>query len=274
MAKILDGRKLATGIRRNLKRKIAKSNIQPGLAAILVGNDPASETYVGLKEKASAEVGIYFEKYLFPARTAQASIIQKVKELNRDKKIHGILVQLPLPGRLNENKVIQVIDVRKDADGFHAENVKLFLKGKSVIQPGLPYGIVQLLVSSRVVLKNKHAHILAKSPIFISPLKKMLEAKGIYVTSGRKIISAKDADIVISALGKPHFVEARHIKKGAIVIDVGYNRRGKKVVGDVHPSVNKKAGYLSPVPGGVGPMTVAMLLENTYQLAKNIRRRA
>ncbi|MFA6391999.1 MAG: bifunctional 5,10-methylenetetrahydrofolate dehydrogenase/5,10-methenyltetrahydrofolate cyclohydrolase [Patescibacteria group bacterium] len=272
MVKIINGRKLAVSIRRNLKRKIAKSNIQPGLAAILVGNDPASETYVGLKEKASAEVGIYFEKYLFPAKTAQTAIIQKVKELNRDKKIHGILVQLPLPGRLNENKVIQAIDVRKDADGFHAENVKLFLRGKSIIQPGLPYGIVVLLVSTHISLKNKHAHILAKSPIFIGPLKKMLEEKGVKVTSGRKIISAKDADIVISALGKPHFVRAKHIKKGVIIIDVGYNRKGKKVVGDVHPSVIKKAGYLSPVPGGVGPMTVALLLENTYQLAKHIRR--
>ncbi|MFA6272157.1 MAG: bifunctional 5,10-methylenetetrahydrofolate dehydrogenase/5,10-methenyltetrahydrofolate cyclohydrolase [Patescibacteria group bacterium] len=272
MAKILNGRKLAVGIRRNLKQKIAKSNIQPGLAAILVGNDPASETYVSLKEKASAEVGIYFEKYLFPAKTTQANIIRKVKKLNRDKKIHGILVQLPLPGRLNENKVIHAIDVRKDADGFHAENVKLFLKGKSVIQPGLPFGIVTLLVSTHVSLKNKHAHILAKSPIFISPLKKMLEAKGVEVTSGRKIDAVKNMDIVISALGKPHFIQSKHIKKGAIVIDVGYNRKGKKVVGDVHPSVIKKAGYLSPVPGGVGPMTVAMLLENTYQLAKHIRR--
>lgn len=274
MAKILDGRKLALGIRRNLKRKIAKSKTQPGLAAILVGNDPASETYVGLKEKASAEVGIYFEKYLFPAKTTQQSIIKKIGELNRDKKIHGILVQLPLPGKLDENKVIETIDVRKDADGFHRENVKLFLQDKSVILPGLPFGIVKLLVSAHVPLKNKHAHILAKSPIFIRPLKKMLEEKGIRVTFGRNVPVVKEADVVISALGKPHFIKPKHIKKGAIIIDVGYNRKGKKVLGDVHPTVIKKAGYLSPVPGGVGPMTVAMLLENTYQLSKNIKHRS
>lgn len=273
MTKVIDGRKLAENIRKNLKRKITGSNVQPGLAAILVGNNPASETYVGLKEKASAEVGVYFEKYLFPVKTTQASIIRKIQKLNRDKKIHGILVQLPLPKHLNENKIIQTINASKDADGFHLENVKLFLSGKSIIKPGLAVGIVKLIESTNVNLKNKSAYILAKNTIFIDPLKKMLEEKNIKVTSGRRVESAKKADIVIVALGKPHLIQSKHIKKGAIVIDVGYNRKDGKVLGDVHPSVKQKAGYLTPVPGGVGPMTVAMLLENTYRLAKHIMSR-
>ncbi|MBU2229170.1 bifunctional 5,10-methylenetetrahydrofolate dehydrogenase/5,10-methenyltetrahydrofolate cyclohydrolase [Patescibacteria group bacterium] len=271
MAKVINGRKLAVSIRENLKRKIARSNIRPGLAAILVGNNPASETYVGLKEKASAEVGVYFEKYLFPSKTTQISIIRKIQELNRDKKIHGILVQLPLPAHLNENKIIQAIDSKKDADGFHSENIKLFLKGKSIIKPGLAVGIVKLVESTKVSLKNKSIYILAKSPIFIDPLEKMFKEKGANVESGKKIGNMKKTDIIVVALGRPHSILSKHIKNGAIIIDVGYNRKGDKVLGDVHPSANKKAGYFTPVPGGVGPMTVAMLLENTYQLAKYIK---
>lgn len=268
MAKIIDGKKIADRIRQNLKRKINRSKIKPGLAAILVGADPASEIYVGLKEKASAEVGIYFEKYVFPKVTKQATIVRKIKALNQDKKIHAILVQLPLPAHLNENRIIATINPQKDADGFHPKNLELFFKDKAEIDPGLLVGIVKLLESTKKPLKKKRAHILAKSPIFVKPLKKLLQEKGLKVFSSKVIKDTKKADILIVALGKSHIVQPKHVKRGVVIIDVGFNRIKGKIRGDVAPQVKKKASFYTPVPGGVGPMTVAMLLENTYRLAQ------
>lgn len=288
---IIDGKSIAQKIRDEVKNDITQLGITPGLAVILVGADPASHLYVGLKEKASGEVGIHFEKYLFFATEPQEKIIKKIEVLNADQNIHGILVQLPLPPQFDENKIIESIDPKKDVDGFHPENMKKFLSGeKSIVSP-LILGIMELIKStdqkienspklSRVwgypasnVVQGKKIAILANSEIFSRPLQKIFENNDITVSlspeNPGKIIS--DADIVIVALGKAQIIKQEMAKEGVIIIDIGTNYMlDGKTVGDVDiETFQEKKCWVTPVPGGVGPMTVAMLLRNILEMAKS-----
>lgn len=283
-AQIIDGKSLAARIRGEIKKEIAELGIVPGLAVILVGADPASHLYVGLKEKAAAEVGIHFEKYLFFATEPEEKIIAKIQELNARPDIHGIIVQLPLPGGYDENKIIAAIDPKKDADGFHPENIAKLLSGDKttplsppwkegeLIVPPVISGILKLIESTGAELKNKKIAILANSEILAKPLEKILEGNEVatIIAPEKLTTEISDADIVITALGRPKFITAEAIKPGAILIDVGTTRLDDgTTVGDVDSaSLAEKAGWITPVPGGVGPMTVAELLQNVLRLAK------
>lgn len=281
---IIDGKKIALKMRQELKEKIAASGIMPGLAAILVGADPASHLYVSLKEKACAEIGIHFEKYIFLGTEPGDKIIAQVQTLNQKSTIHGILVQLPLPPQYNENKIIQAIDPNKDADGFHPANLKLLEKGQPNIIPVIARAIIKLIESTNIALNSKQAVILANSSIFASPVKKILESKGakteiiIYnpdlPLSQYPIIPT--ADIVITAVGRPKIITGSIVKNEALIIDVGTTRVNSgteetpewKTVGDVDfESTTEKSGFITPVPGGVGPLTIALLLESVFELS-------
>jgi methylenetetrahydrofolate dehydrogenase (NADP+)/methenyltetrahydrofolate cyclohydrolase len=270
MTKIIDGKALAEKIRKKLKEKIATSKIRPGLAVILVGHDEPSHLYVKLKEKACHEVGIYFEKYLFFYNTLEKEIIEKIQSLNKNLNIHGIVVQLPLPKHLDEDRIIEQIDWRKDVDGFHPYNIKNLLAGSKVIEPSLIKSILELIKATRMSLKEKKTAILANSDILIQPLKYLLEKKKAQVVvrkAGDYFQDAtQEADLIITAYGRPRFLKAGMIKEEAVLIDVGINRtENGQTVGDVDfEDVKDKANFISPVPGGVGPLTVAFLLENTY----------
>jgi methylenetetrahydrofolate dehydrogenase (NADP+)/methenyltetrahydrofolate cyclohydrolase len=272
---LLDGKKLAAEIRAALKKDIVDHDLSPGLAVILVGDDPASRLYVSLKEKACAEVGISFQKFIYPAGAPEEEIISCIKNLNERRDINGILVQLPLPDGLNTDKVIGAINPKKDADGFHSANIKLLLDGKPYIYPGTHLGIIELVKAARVTLKNKIATIISNSGVFAEPLIKMLSDCGAEEThysipdgkNAREYIA--DADILIVAVGRPKFIAAGDVKPGAIVIDVGANRTPEGLCGDVNfEQVKHRASWITPVPGGVGPMTVAMLLSNVVDLYK------
>lgn len=248
----IDGRALARRIRDEATTLIRERNITPGLAVILVGDDAASHLYVNLKERACADVGIHFEKHLLSPDTSEDKILETISSLNQRKDIHGILVQLPLPDALNETKVIQAIHPSKDVDGFHSE---------THLTPGLATGIIMLAKEPGKPLAGKSFVIMANSDIFRKPLEKLLMNEGAI-----SIIETKKADIVIIAVGKPNSLTRDMIKEGAIIIDVGTNRIGETVVGDAG-NLDGVAGALTPVPGGVGPMTVAMLIRNTVELA-------
>ncbi len=276
-AKLINGTKIAQAIRQELKAKVARLADKPGLAIILVGNDAGSHTYVNLKEKAAEEAGIHFEKDYYPATVSQDIILKKIAELNSRKDIHGILVQFPLPKGFDENKIVAAIDPVKDVDGFHPDNVRLLLDKKPRLIPGLALGIMRLIVSTGINLSGRQAAILAKSEVFANPLKQLLEQKGVravFVTPSSTdfIERLTQADVVVVAIGQPRFLKDNMIKEGVVVVDVGYNRVNDKAVGDVDfESVSQKAGWITPVPGGVGPMTVAMLLSNVllaYDLQK------
>lgn len=272
---LIDGRSLAKKIRAELKDKIAAFGLTPGLGVILVGDDPASHLYVRLKKKACAEAGIYFEKYLFPADATEEKIIEKIKQLNAAPNIHGILVQLPLPFHLDPNRVIAAIDPTKDADGFHPDNVKLLREGRTAVEPVLAKAIWRLIEDARknAGLNGKKCLIIGNSDAFTEPLEIFLQQKGLTASHvhfqqlNRSVI--KQFDIVIIAIGQPNFLTGKDLKDNAIVIDVGINRLPNGAIcGDVDfESTQNKNGWLTPVPGGVGPVTVAMLLENVYLLA-------
>jgi len=271
---LLDGKKLAAEIRANLKDDITDHDLTPGLAVILVGDDQASHLYVSLKEKACAEVGITFQKFIYPASTPEAEIISRVMDLNQRKDINGILVQLPLPTGYDTDKIINAIDPKKDADGFHPKNIELLMGGKPYIYPGVHLGIIELIKIARVTLKDKIATIIGNSGIFAEPLLKMLADCG--AATHYSIPDGKDAkeyiadaDILIVAAGRACFVRAEDVKPGAIVIDVGICRTPSGLCGDVDfESVRHRASWITPVPGGVGPMTIAMLLSNVVDLYK------
>lgn len=258
-AKLLKGGKLAQKILQQLKKEILKQKVKPGLAVILIGKNPASKIYVKLKEKACQNIGIKFKKYLLPAKTSENKIISLIKEIDQNPRVHGLIIQLPLPKHLNPNRIIQFIAQEKDVDGFHE---------KSHFVSPTHQAILELLKSTGKNLKNKSALIVAKSRIFPQPLVKILKEKGIRIKikilkmRGQKI--KLKTDILIVILGWPKFVKPEMIKTGAIIIDAGYNRIKGRTVGDVDPACQKKASFLSPVPGGVGPLTVAFLLKNVW----------
>jgi methylenetetrahydrofolate dehydrogenase (NADP+)/methenyltetrahydrofolate cyclohydrolase len=287
-AQIIDGKQIAADMRAELKAEVAKlktQNIIPGLGVILVGEDPASQSYVTAKERACDDMGIYSDDNRLPADTSQAKLMALVKKMNNDKKINGILVQLPLPKGLNESEVLLAIDPAKDVDGFHPMNVGKMVVGEQAFLPCTPHGIIQLLVRSGVKIEGAEVVIVGRSNIVGKPLMNMLVQKKpmanatVTVCHTRtKDLSThtKRADIVIAATGRPNTVTADMVKDGVVVIDVGVNRvedatkkKGYRLVGDVDfDAVKEKASLITPVPGGVGPMTITMLLYNTVESAK------
>lgn len=268
---IIDGKRIAEGLKRALTTKVASLPTRPGLAIILVGDDPASHVYVGLKEEAGRAVGIHVEKHILDATVPEQDVVTLLHSLNQRSDIHGIIVQFPLPKILHKQNIINAVQPSKDVDGFRPDNIEALLAGRPIVIPGLASGIVQLIDSTREVLNSKKAVVLANSKIFSEPLRYLLDQKGITTTAyslGDKgwERKARSADILIVAVGEPAIITGEFIKEGAIVIDVGYNRVGDKAVGDVDlESIREKASWVTPVPGGVGPMTVAMLLYNVMR---------
>jgi len=287
-AQIIDGKQVATGMREELKVEVAKlkeKGIVPGLGVILVGDDPASVSYVTAKERACEEIGIYSENKRLDTGTSQKQLISLVRKMNKDPKIHGILVQLPLPKGLNEAEVLQTIDPAKDVDGFHPTNVGRMVVGEKAFLPCTPHGVIQLLIRSGVTIEGANVVIVGRSNIVGKPLANMLIQKSaignatvtVCHTRTRDVAyHTRQADIVIVAAGRPNTITADMIKEGAVVIDVGVNRiedstkkQGFRLVGDVDfEAVKEKASLITPVPGGVGPMTITMLLYNTVESAK------
>jgi len=287
-AEIISGTEISKQIREELKQEIAelkeKHNLVPGLATVLVGEDPASQVYVGQKEKTSQALGIYSKRYDLPAGTSEPELLKLISKLNKDPKIHGILVQLPLPKHINETNVLYAIDPKKDVDGFHPVNVGKLMIGEPDFLPCTPHGIQQLLIRSGVKTDGAEVVVVGRSNIVGKPITNILlqkkEGANATVTichTGSRDISfhTKRADIIIVAAGKPKAITADMIKEGAVVIDVGVNRIGKSesgkdiLVGDVDfEAVKEKAKAITPVPGGVGPMTITMLMLNTVKAAK------
>jgi len=282
---IIDGKKVAADIRAELKTKIdelkAEGKTVPGLVTILVGEDPASKVYVNMKHKACNEVGINSKAEVLDASISEEQLLQLIDQYNNDPLFHGILVQLPLPEHINEDAVIEAISPAKDVDGFHPINVGNMVIGKETFFPCTPHGVVELLKRYDIATKGKHVVVVGRSNIVGKPVANLLlqkkEGANAIVTvchSAAEDLSyfTKQADILIAAIGRPEFIRADMVKDGCVVIDVGVNRvddpgskKGYKLVGDVDfENVSKKASYITPVPGGVGPMTIAMLLKNTY----------
>jgi methylenetetrahydrofolate dehydrogenase (NADP+)/methenyltetrahydrofolate cyclohydrolase len=252
-----------------------EKGIQPGLATVLVGDDPASHVYVRNKNKGCQEAGMLSRHIPLPSTTSEAELLKLVAELNADSSIHGILVQLPLPKQINAEKVLMAIDPKKDVDGFHPINMGNLLVGKPGLRPCTPYGVMKLLEEINYTIAGKHAVVIGRSNIVGKPVAVMLLAANATVTichSKTQNIHdiVKQGDIVVAAVGIPHFVKGSWIKKGAVVIDVGINRMSDgKLAGDVEFSgAQQQASFITPVPGGVGPMTIAMLLANTVEAAK------
>lgn len=269
MTEILNGNVLAKNIREKAAERIANLPHPPGLAVILVGDNPASHLYVGLKEQAAREVGIYIEKFTFASEAKEKEIIKCIKELNERQDIHGILVQLPLPIQSADN-VIAAIAPTKDVDGFHQENRKLLLANAPVLVPPVALAVMRMLQASRAPLANKTAVILGNSEIFAEPIVELMKEAGVeaaFVSRSTTALAAKTraADIVVVAVGAPDALTKDMVKEGAIVIDVGTNKIDGKVVGDSSADLVGHAGFMSKVPGGVGPLTVAYLLFNVIK---------
>ncbi|HEY8444033.1 MAG TPA: bifunctional methylenetetrahydrofolate dehydrogenase/methenyltetrahydrofolate cyclohydrolase FolD [Clostridia bacterium] len=274
-AAILDGKAIAASIRQEIKEEIETKGIKCGLAVVLVGDDEASKVYVRNKIKACAEVGIKSYAYYLQQTTDESEILQLIDALNNDSKIHGILVQLPLPSHINEKKIIAAINPQKDVDGFSAHNMgKLFLGESDGLAPCTPLGIIEILKRSNIEISGKHAVIVGRSNIVGKPAAFLMLKENATVTiahSKTKDLKAVTslADILIVATGKQGLIDASMVKKGAVVIDVGIHRTEQGLKGDVNfEEVSKIADAITPVPGGVGPMTIAMLLMNTLKAAK------
>lgn len=287
-ARIIDGKQVAEAIRAELKAEVEtlkSRGVTPGLGVVLVGEDPASQSYVTAKEKACEQIGIYSDDNRLPADTTEAELMALVDRLNADDRIHGILVQLPLPKGINEAGVLLRLKPEKDVDGFHPVNVGRMVIGEETLLPCTPHGCVQLLARSDVEIAGAHVVVVGRSNIVGKPVANMLLQKKpnanatvtICHTGTRDLPSfTRQADILIAAAGRPNTITADMVKEGVVVIDVGVNRvedaskqRGYRLVGDVDfESVSHKARLITPVPGGVGPMTITMLLHNTIQAAK------
>jgi methylenetetrahydrofolate dehydrogenase (NADP+)/methenyltetrahydrofolate cyclohydrolase len=289
MGNLIDGRSIAEKVYVDLRGEIAalkSKGVTPGLAVVLVGDDPASRAYVRSKDKMSRELGLHSVKHELPESTGQAELLARVEELNCDAAIHGILVQSPPPKQIDEAAIVRALDPRKDVDGFHPLNVAKLAMGDSTgFVPCTPLGVQRLLIESKIDIAGAHAVVLGRSMIVGKPVALLLmqKAKGgdatvTVVHSRSKNLEGitRSADILIAAIGRAHFVKADHVREGAVVIDVGINRvedasnpRGYRLVGDVaFDEVAPKAKAITPVPGGVGPMTIAMLMSNTVKAAR------
>jgi methylenetetrahydrofolate dehydrogenase (NADP+)/methenyltetrahydrofolate cyclohydrolase len=277
-AKIIDGNALARSVRDEVALRVQAlkaQGIQPGLAVVLVGDDQASAVYVRNKVKDCEEVGIASTLDRLAADTTEQALLARIEQLNADPAVHGILVQLPLPRHINEHRVIEAIDAAKDVDGFHVSNVGLLMTGKPLFRPCTPYGVMRMLEHAGTSLDGAHAVVIGRSNIVGKPQALMLLAAGATVTichSRTRDLAAqvRQADVLVAAVGKVGLVTADMVKPGATVIDVGMNRDAKgKLCGDVdYAGVSQVAGAITPVPGGVGPMTRAMLLVNTIEAAE------
>jgi methylenetetrahydrofolate dehydrogenase (NADP+)/methenyltetrahydrofolate cyclohydrolase len=287
-AKIISGTETAKAIREELKTEIAelkeKHDIVPGLVTILVGSDPASQVYVGAKERTCKNLGMYSERYDLPKDATEEEVLSLVEKCNKDDKINGILVQLPLPKHINETKVLYAIDPEKDVDGFHPVNIGKMMLGEDCYLPCTPHGMLQLLERNGIETSGKECVVLGRSNIVGKPIANLMLQKR---PSGNATVTVchtrtkdtdfhtKRADILIAAVGVPNLIKADQIKEGVVILDVGVNRIGKTaegkaiLAGDVDfESVKDKAGAITPVPGGVGPMTITMLMKNTVQAAR------
>ena len=282
-AQIIDGKALALKLREGIAQEVAAleadKGIKPGLAAVLVGDDPASAVYVRNKKIACEKAGIYPQEHLLPASTTQEALLSLIHQLNADPKIHGILVQLPLPSHIDSQVVLQAVSPEKDADGFHPVNVGRLVGGDPVFVPCTPKGVIHMIDSTGIDITGKRAVVIGRSNIVGKPIAMLLLHRHATVTichsRTRDLPSVvHEADIVIAAIGKPAFVTPDMVKEGAVVIDVGINRLANgKLVGDVDfDRVKERASWITPVPGGVGPMTIAMLLQNTLESAKRFSR--
>ena len=279
-ARIIDGKAIAQEVRAEWKIRadaLKARGTTPGLAVIIVGEDAASKVYVGNKVKACAELGLHSEHIALPADTPEATLLQKIAGLNANPKIHGILVQLPLPKHIDSNKVLQAISPEKDVDGFHPMNVGALVTGNTRFPPCTPYGAMLLLQKSGVTIEGKHAVVVGRSNIVGKPMALLLLQSNATVTicTSKTVDLARytrDADILVVATGKPKMITGDMIKPGAAVIDVGINRLPNgKLCGDVDfDSAREVAGWITPVPGGVGPMTITMLVANTVQAAEQV----
>ncbi len=278
-AQIIDGKQIAANTRITIKEKVeqrtAKGLRTPGLAVVLIGNNPASQVYVNNKKKACNEVGFVSQSHELPDTTSEAELLDLIAQLNQDATIDGILVQLPLPKQINGDKVIEAIDPSKDVDGFHPSNIGRLTLRTPTLRPCTPYGCIKLLESVGETFKGKKATIVGSSNIVGRPMALELLNAGATPTicnryTGDFKEQIKDADILVVALGRPDHIPGEWIKKGATVIDVGINRLDSgKLTGDVDfDSAKERAAFITPVPGGVGPMTIAMLLENTLTSAE------
>lgn len=274
MAKIIDGKALSTKIKEQLKIKVEDFKKKFGrtitLAVILVGTNPASQVYVKNKIKATEYVGMKSLSFTLPEETNEKELEEVISTLSNDKTVDGILVQLPLPKHINESKILKLIPPEKDVDGFHAENVGKLLLGEPTTVACTPFGVMKMLESENVELSGKNAVVIGRSNIVGKPMALLLLKENCTVTvchSKTKNLKeiCSNADVLVAAIGRPKFVTEDMVKNGAVVIDVGINRTENGLVGDVDfDNVSKKASLITPVPGGVGPMTIAMLLENTY----------
>ncbi|HEX9899557.1 MAG TPA: bifunctional methylenetetrahydrofolate dehydrogenase/methenyltetrahydrofolate cyclohydrolase FolD [Candidatus Methylomirabilis sp.] len=274
-ARIIDGKKIAAGIREEVRQQVLQlqghTGKVPGLAAILVGDDPASATYVRTKTKACQEAGIASRQLTPPGNISQSDLLQIIHELNRDPAIHGILVQLPLPKHLDERAVLEAVDARKDVDGFTFANIGRLVENQAQFIPCTPAGIIELLDREGVEIKGKHAVVVGRSEIVGKPVAFLLLHRHATVTichsrTADLAAETRRADILVAAVGRPRLITGAMLKPGAVVIDVGINRVEGKLVGDVDfESAVQVASAITPVPGGIGPMTVALLLKNTLR---------
>ena len=277
---IIDGKRVASQIKENIVAEVRslkqKTGKTPGLAVVLVGDDHASAVYVRTKNKTCKNLGFQSFENILPANTSESTLLGLIDELNKDERVSGILVQLPLPSHISLYKILEAINPQKDVDGFHLENIGRLVTGNATFKPCTPEGIIQLLDHYKVDVEGKNAVVLGRSNIVGKPISLLLLERNATVTichSRTKNLSAitKLADILIAAIGKPNFVTADMVKDDVVIIDVGINRVNDKLIGDVdYQSVSKKASLITPVPGGVGPMTIAVLMANTLQAFKNL----
>ena len=279
---IIDGKRVASQIKENIVAEVRslkqKTGKTPGLAVVLVGDDHASAVYVRTKNKTCKNLGFQSFENILPANTSESTLLGLIDELNKDERVSGILVQLPLPSHISSYKILEAINPQKDVDGFHLVNIGRLVTGNATFKPCTPEGIIQLLDHYKVDIEGKNAVVLGRSNIVGKPISLLLLERNATVTichSRTKNLSAitKLADILIAAIGKPNFVTADMVKDDVVIIDVGINRVNDKLIGDVdYQSVSKKASLITPVPGGVGPMTIAVLMANTLQAFKNLCR--
>ena len=277
MGKIIDGKAISAAIREEMKDEVAamkREGITPGLAVVLVGEDPASAIYVRNKERACDNVGLYSVVHRLDEETTQAQLLSLVEELNNDEKIHGVLVQLPLPDHIDEMAVLRAINPDKDVDGFHVISAGRLLVGEKGFVACTPKGIIKLIKSTGIDIEGKTAVVVGRSNIVGKPVSLLLQRENATVTmchSRTKDLPAvcAGADILVAAIGRPEMITGEYVKNGAVVIDVGTSRVDGKLKGDVlFEQAEKKAAHITPVPGGVGPMTITMLLENTIEAAR------
>lgn len=278
MAELIKGRELADNMQEQMRLEVAdlkKQNITPGLVVFLIGDDPASKTYIKNKEIAAQKIGIQSKLENFPADISEAELLSEIKKYNNDPNYHGILVQLPLPEHIDEQKVLLTIDPKKDVDGFHPVNMGKLLLGQPEAIPCTPYGIMKMFEAYEIGLAGKNALVIGRSNIVGKPMAQLLLAQNATVTIAHSYTKklpalARQADIIVSAVGKGHFVTKEFIKKGAVVIDVGMNRdENGKLIGDVKfDEVEPLTSFITPVPKGVGPMTITMLMQQTIEACK------